>query len=133
MRNTRCTVLLLGLLCGCAVQLTALYDPAIDEGITHVQETMDVHLIHMQHAQAPFRQEFFDSVLAKLSVLKTRAAAMPMDETTVKDIERIIADADSTDATEQRGAGTPLFFFDIQQRLNGDCGRALKVELARKR
>jgi hypothetical protein len=133
MRFTTKLFFLLCTLCGCAVQLTALYDPVIDEGITQVQETMDIHLIHMQHAQAPFTQGFYDSVLAKLSVLQTRAAAMPMDETTVKDIQRIIADADSTDATEQRGAGSALFFIDIQQRLDDDCGRALKVELARKR
>lgn len=127
-------VILLLILTGCTVNFTGYYDPAIDQGVTQFQKSMDLHLIQLQgDQQAPFRRGFYDSVRAELHVLEMRAALNQGDSKTDSLLGVLQYQVEQIVAIDSGRLGSTKTYVIAEATIDNDCRRTLTLELAKKK
>lgn len=135
------------LLAACTVRLIAPYDEQTDKAVTALQSRLDTFLIWMptlagtEKGTYEYQQGFYVQSKAELSAISVRAAAIPDNEITMKQLALL---ADSLETVRQLHALPPkppatmtslaaADVEDIRTAMNTSFTAILKLELAKKR
>jgi len=140
-RPIRCLALALTLALTACTSVTYIseYDEGLDRGVTAVQVATESFFTQLEHTGRPpsptlskDEQAFLDQVAVALTVLQTRAAALPKNEITSAQLA-LLKDSFST-LGELLKAGAPRDQVQtIRNAFNASTGAILKLELAKKR
>jgi len=133
------TLILILALTRCAgIQLISEYDKEIDIAVTAFQKKITKFLISLEKnigkEKPEYRNntEFYDEIKIDLSAIKVRAAAIPKNEITIKQINLLIENVSNLEKLHKLGI-TPVDIPPLKTAFNTSCTAILKLELAKKR
>jgi hypothetical protein len=121
---------------GCAVRLIGDYDDTFDGGVSDVQQKTELYFARLQSTpNTPLDQTFYDGANADLSVLKSRAAALPKYDILIQEIANLksqLAQFHQLDSITTRPVPAGLVAA-AQSSIDVTFEGILKLELALKR
>ena len=133
------TLILILALTGCAsIQLISEYDKEIDIAVTAFQKKMTRFLISLERnigkekSEYGNNTEFYDEIRVDLSAIRVRAAAIPKNEITIKQINLLIENVSNLERLHKLGI-TTVDIPPLRTAFNTSCTAILKLELAKKR
>lgn len=133
------TLILILALTGCAsIQLISEYDKEIDIAVTAFQKKMTRFLVSLERnigkekSEHRNNTEFYDEIRVDLSAIRVRAAAIPKNEITIKQINLLIENVSNLERLHKLGI-TPVDIPPLRTAFNTSCTAILKLELAKKR
>jgi len=118
--------------------LISEYDKEIDITVTAFQKKMTRFLISLERnigkekSEYSNNTEFYDEIRVDLSAIKVRAAAIPKNEITIKQINLLIENVSNLERLHKLGI-TPVDIPPLRTAFNTSCTAILKLELAKKR
>ena len=124
---------------GCSnIRLIADYDEQTDVGVTQIQRKLEQFLVTMERnigkdeASYSRNSKFYDEVRVDLSAMRVRAAAIPDNDLTIRQLGLLAETLGNLEKLHKLGLSTN----DIQPvrtAFNVSCTAILKLELAKKR
>ncbi len=123
----------------CSIRLISDYDEATDKAVTHLQKKVDTFLVAMQRkagtTDAAYEKniQFYDEVRVDISAIKVRAAARPMNEITIKQINLLGENVDKLESLNKLGFQSPEELIPLRTAFDISFSAILKLELAKKR
>ena len=136
--GTAILVLLLSL-SGCAgFRLISEYDRETDVAVTAFHRKMEGFLVSLERnignkkAEYKNNTEFYDGINVDLSAIRVRAAAIPKNEITVRQIDMLIENVERLEGIHKHGLNREDLSL-LRTAFNKCCTAILKLELAKKR
>jgi len=126
-------------LSGCtSIRLIANYDEQTDTSITAFQRKMETFLTGLERnagkpeARYEANVQFYDEARVDLSVIHVRAAAIPKNDITIKQIDLLIDSLSKLEELHGQGISREQVA-PLRTAFNTTCTAILKLELAKKR
>jgi hypothetical protein len=133
-----CLLLAIGI-AGCvSVRLVADYDPEIDQSVSELQRKCETFLTFLERnagkaeAQYDANKEFYDEVRIDLSAIHVRAAAIPKNDITLRQLDLLRDSLDNLEELHKMGL-TRKQIEPLRSAFNSSFTAILKLELAKKR
>ncbi len=133
------TLLVIMILTGCtSIRIIADYDEQTDISITAFQKKMETFLISLERnaerneAKYENNKLYYDEFRIDLSAIRVRAAAIPRNEITIKQIDLLVENVSNLEKLHKLGI-TVDDIAPLRTAFNASCTAILKLELAKKR
>lgn len=124
---------------GCtSIRLIADYDEQIDKSVTDFQRKVETFLTGLErNADQPESKydanvKFYDEARVDLSAIRVRAAALPKNEITLKQIDLLTDSLGKLEELQRLGIRRE-HIAPLRSAFNSTCTAILKLELAKKR
>jgi hypothetical protein len=133
--------------CGCAPKLISRYDEQTDQTVTALQKKVDGFLIKLHGLEGtpacayPRYRGFYEDVKVDVSAIEVRAAAIPQNSATVKQLGLLSKSLEALETLhklksklgKQRNCLTEDELKPLRRNFNTSFTAILKLEIAKKR
>ena len=137
--NLYVLVFLFFLISGCTIKLIASYDETIDKNVTALHKKVEQFFVKAESTPNPpvcnyeNHKNFYDEAKVDISAIKVRAAAIPKNEITTKQISLLTSSLRDLEDLHKLSCLSKAQIETLRTAFNTSFTAILKLELAKKR
>jgi len=126
-------------LSGCTVKLISSYDETTDRTVTALQKKTEAHFVNLESVESlpeckyDAQKQFYSDAKVDVSAIAVRAAAIPKNEITTKEVELLSSSFDDLEKLHKIGCLSKDQIATLRGPFNTIFTAILKLELAKQR